>query len=202
MQKNNLAVGLFQSSTELKATLPPLQTHVLFSNLKEVCKVSEGFLLDLETRLGQNVVMSKVGDIVLNHRSAFRRVYVPYVTNMMYQEALIAKLLLENKRFALTVKKLEKDPVCQRQTLKSFLVLPFQRITRLKLILESRVILPQAPQCRALISICISSMTSCSYLSRRECIFVYFGGRFCIRIILKLNPNQIIFFLIIRTVQL
>ncbi|XP_007254349.3 rho guanine nucleotide exchange factor 19 [Astyanax mexicanus] len=132
-----VAVGLFQSSTELKATLPPLQTHVLFSNLKEVCKVSEGFLLDLETRLGQNVVMSKVGDIVLNHRSAFRRVYVPYVTNMMYQEALIAKLLLENKRFALTVKKLEKDPVCQRQTLKSFLVLPFQRITRLKLILEN-----------------------------------------------------------------
>uniref|UniRef100_W5K3U0 Si:ch73-15b2.5 n=1 Tax=Astyanax mexicanus TaxID=7994 RepID=W5K3U0_ASTMX len=130
-----VAVGLFQSSTELKATLPPLQTHVLFSNLKEVCKVSE-FLLDLETRLGQNVVMSKVGDIVLNHRSAFRRVYVPYVTNMMYQEALIAKLL-ENKRFALTVKKLEKDPVCQRQTLKSFLVLPFQRITRLKLILEN-----------------------------------------------------------------
>lgn len=132
-----VAVGLFQCSAELKATLPPVQNHVLFSNLKEVCRVSEGFLLDLETRLGQNVVMSKVGDIVLNHKSSFRRVYVPYVTNMMYQEALIAKLLLENKKFALTVKKLEKDPVCQRQTLKSFLVLPFQRITRLRLILEN-----------------------------------------------------------------
>lgn len=51
------------------------------------------FLQDLETRLGQNVVMSKVGDVVLNHKSTFRRVYVPYVTNMMYQETLIAKLL-------------------------------------------------------------------------------------------------------------
>ncbi|XP_072540602.1 rho guanine nucleotide exchange factor 19 [Salminus brasiliensis] len=132
-----VAVGLFQGSAELKTTLSPVQNHVLFSNLKEVCRVSEGFLLDLETRLSQNVVMSKVGDIVLNHKPPFRRVYVPYVTNMMYQEALITKLLLENKRFALTVKKLEKDPVCQRQTLKSFLVLPFQRITRLRLILEN-----------------------------------------------------------------
>ncbi|KAL7891452.1 hypothetical protein AOLI_G00009280 [Acnodon oligacanthus] len=132
-----VAVGLFQGSAELKNTLSAVQSHVLFSNLKEVCRVSEGFLLDLEARLGQNVVMSKIGDVVLSHRSAFRRVYVPYVTNMMYQEALIAKLLQENKKFVMAVKKLEKDPVCQRQTLKSFLVLPFQRITRLRLILEN-----------------------------------------------------------------
>lgn len=38
--------------------------------------------------------MSKVGDVVLNHKLMFRRVYVPYVTNMMYQETLVAKLLL------------------------------------------------------------------------------------------------------------
>ncbi|KAI4892775.1 hypothetical protein NFI96_032332 [Prochilodus magdalenae] len=132
-----VAVGLFQGSTALRNTLSPVQNHVLFSNLKDVCRVSEGFLLDLEARLGQNVVMSRVGDIVLNHRSAFRRVYVPYVTNMMYQEALISKLLQDNKKFVIAVKKLEKDPVCQRQTIKSFLVLPFQRITRLRLILEN-----------------------------------------------------------------
>lgn len=37
-----VAVGLFQYSTELKQTLTPGQIHVLFSNLKEVCRVSEG----------------------------------------------------------------------------------------------------------------------------------------------------------------
>lgn len=42
----------------------------------------------------------------------------------------------QNREFSCLVKKLESDPVCQRQTLKSFLVLPFQRITRVKLILE------------------------------------------------------------------
>ncbi|KAG7326331.1 hypothetical protein KOW79_009732 [Hemibagrus wyckioides] len=132
-----VAVGLFQSSAQLKQTLTPVENHVLFSNLKEVCKVSERFLQDLETRLGQNVVMSKIGDVVLNHKAMFRRVYVPYVTNMMYQETLIAKLLQENRKFVQALKKLEKDPLCQRQTLKSFLILPFQRITRLRLILEN-----------------------------------------------------------------
>lgn len=34
------------------------------------------------------------------------------------------------------MKKLEADPACCRQNLKSFLVLPFQRITRIKLLLE------------------------------------------------------------------
>lgn len=36
-----VAVRLFQSSAQLKQTLTPVQSHVLFSNLKEVCKVSE-----------------------------------------------------------------------------------------------------------------------------------------------------------------
>lgn len=44
-----------------------------------------------------------------------------------------------NRIFLYTLKKLESDPVCQRKTLKSFLVLPFQRITRIKLLLEVNV---------------------------------------------------------------
>ncbi|XP_046880917.1 rho guanine nucleotide exchange factor 19 isoform X3 [Hypomesus transpacificus] len=45
----------------------------------------------------------------------------------------------ENREFLLAVTKLESDSVCQRQRLRSFLVLPFQRITRLKIIMESIV---------------------------------------------------------------
>lgn len=115
--------------------------------------------------------MSRVGDIVLKHQQDFQQVYVPYITNLMYQEAVITELLFVpfsyffqiehiiqfniidlawqcsnyhfsfptrqgNRKFALILKKLEKDPQCQRQTLKSFLILPFQRITRMTLLLE------------------------------------------------------------------
>lgn len=44
----------------------------------------------------------------------------------------------ENGRFLQVLRRLEGQPVCRRQPLKSFLVLPFQRITRLKMLLEVR----------------------------------------------------------------
>lgn len=50
--------------------------------------------MDLEQRLGQSVLISQIGDVVLDHCPHFRSLYVPYVTNMMYQEALVNRLLL------------------------------------------------------------------------------------------------------------
>lgn len=132
-----VAVNHFYASKALKRTLNQMEHHVLFSNIRGVMAASEKFLMDLETRLGECVVISQVGDIVLQHCSEFNSLYVPYVSNMMYQETLVNQLLQQNRDFLYTIKKLEKDPVCQRQSLKSFLVLPFQRITRIKLILES-----------------------------------------------------------------
>lgn len=49
--------------------------------------------MDLEARLEQSVKIPQVGDVVLQHCPAFHRLYVPYVTNMMYQEALVGQLL-------------------------------------------------------------------------------------------------------------
>ncbi|XP_051563277.1 uncharacterized protein si:ch73-15b2.5 [Myxocyprinus asiaticus] len=57
-----VAVNVFQCSTELKQILSRVQHHVLFSNLKEVCRVSERFRQDLESHLGQNIVMSQAGE--------------------------------------------------------------------------------------------------------------------------------------------
>uniref|UniRef100_A0A8I3W5B9 Rho guanine nucleotide exchange factor 5 n=1 Tax=Callithrix jacchus TaxID=9483 RepID=A0A8I3W5B9_CALJA len=42
-----------------------------------------------------------------------------------------------NSNFREVLEKLESDPICQRLSLKSFLILPFQRITRLKLLLQN-----------------------------------------------------------------
>lgn len=48
-----------------------------------------------------------------------------------------------NSSFREVLEKLESDPICQRLSLKSFLILPFQRITRLKLLLQVEQIPPQ-----------------------------------------------------------
>uniref|UniRef100_A0A3Q4I359 DH domain-containing protein n=1 Tax=Neolamprologus brichardi TaxID=32507 RepID=A0A3Q4I359_NEOBR len=126
-----VAVNHFYKSQELKQTLSQTEHHILFSKIQHVMVASEKFLTDLESRLGENVLISQVGDVILQHCKHFQTLYVPYVTNMMYQE--------NTNAFSTPRNKLESDPVCQRKTLKSFLVLPFQRITRIKLLLEVNV---------------------------------------------------------------
>ncbi|XP_047438135.1 rho guanine nucleotide exchange factor 19 isoform X2 [Mugil cephalus] len=106
-----VAVNHFYASKALRRTLPQMEHHILFSNIRHVMAASERFLMDLEVRLGESVFIS--------------------------QEALVNQQMQQNRDFLCSLKKLESDPMCQRQTLKSFLVLPFQRITRIKLLLES-----------------------------------------------------------------
>ncbi|XP_026515897.2 rho guanine nucleotide exchange factor 19 [Terrapene carolina triunguis] len=139
----SVATSHFKGSLALRETLTRAEVHRLFSNLQQVKEVSERFLLELEEHMDKDVFLAGLGAVVLKHCPAFHRVYIPYVTNQMYQEQLMQQLMRENWRFRHILRKLEEQPVCQRQPLKSFLVLPFQRITRLKILLEN--ILKLAP---------------------------------------------------------
>ncbi|KAK1335037.1 LOW QUALITY PROTEIN: hypothetical protein QTO34_004613 [Cnephaeus nilssonii] len=133
----NIAVDHFQHSAQLRAILSNQDQQWLFSRLQDVRDVSATFLSDLEENFENNIFTFHVCDVVLNHASHFRRVYLPYVTNQTYQERTFQTLLSTNSSFREVLEKLESDPVCQRLSLKSFLILPFQRITRLKLLLQN-----------------------------------------------------------------
>lgn len=124
-------------SQELSECLGAQNKQWLFSKLPEVKDVSERFLQDLEHRLEEDILRFDVCDIVLDHCPALRRVYLPYVTNQAYQEQTYQRLLHENPRFPAILARLEEDPICQRLPLTSFLILPFQRITRLKMLVEN-----------------------------------------------------------------
>ncbi|XP_073937338.1 rho guanine nucleotide exchange factor 19 isoform X2 [Castor canadensis] len=133
----SVAVGHFLGSVELSECLGTQDKQWLFSKLPEVKSTSERFLQDLEQRLEADVLRFSVCDVVLHHCPAFRRVYLPYVTNQAYQERTYQRLLLENPKFPGILARLEESPVCQRLPLTSFLILPFQRITRLKMLVEN-----------------------------------------------------------------
>ncbi|XP_008256297.1 rho guanine nucleotide exchange factor 5 [Oryctolagus cuniculus] len=133
----NVAVDHFQHSAQLRATLSNQDHQWLFSRLQDVRDVSTTFLSDLEENFENNIFSFQVCDVVLNHAPDFRRVYLPYVTNQTYQERTFQSLLNSNSSFREVLEKLESDPICQRLSLKSFLILPFQRITRLKLLLQN-----------------------------------------------------------------
>ncbi|XP_036868250.2 rho guanine nucleotide exchange factor 5 isoform X1 [Manis javanica] len=133
----NVAVDHFQLSSQLRVTLSNQDHQWLFSRLQDVRDVSATFLSDLEENFENNIFTFQVCDVVLSHAPDFRRVYLPYVTNQTYQERTFQNLLNSSSSFRDVLERLESDPICQRLSLKSFLILPFQRITRLKLLLQN-----------------------------------------------------------------
>ncbi|XP_067833775.1 rho guanine nucleotide exchange factor 19-like, partial [Heptranchias perlo] len=133
----DIAVEHFQQSVDLQPLLTAQERQWLFSRLADVRDVSRRFLTDLEEDLEKSLLDFDVCRILLSHLPALRTVYVPYVTNQSYQEKTFKRLIEGNPPFRVVVENLESHPICQRLSLKSFLILPFQRITRLKLLVQN-----------------------------------------------------------------
>ncbi|XP_044064789.1 trichohyalin isoform X2 [Siniperca chuatsi] len=135
----DIVVEHFVKSKQLGALLTTQDRNWLFSRLADVRAISHSFLSKLEERVESDIMSFTVCDIIARHCQRFKMVYVPYLTNQSYQDATYQRLMNENPGFKRIVDKLERSPVCQRLPLRSFLVLPFQRITRLKLLVQNIV---------------------------------------------------------------
>ncbi|XP_077431839.1 uncharacterized protein arhgef5 isoform X1 [Vanacampus margaritifer] len=135
----DIVVEHFVKSKQLGVLLTTQDRNWLFSRLADVRAISHSFLSKLEERLESDIMHFTVCDIIARHCQRFKMVYVPYLTNQSYQDATYQRLMNENPGFKCIVEKLERSPVCQRLPLRSFLVLPFQRITRIKLLVQNIV---------------------------------------------------------------
>ncbi|XP_017165198.1 trichohyalin isoform X2 [Poecilia reticulata] len=135
----DIVVGHFVKNKELERLLTTQDKNWLFSRLTEVRVISHRFLAKLEERVESDVLHFAVCDIIAQQCRRFRKVYVPYLTNQSYQDATYQRLMNDNPQFKRIVDTLEKSSVCQRLPLRSFLVLPFQRITRIKLLVQNIV---------------------------------------------------------------
>ncbi|XP_048880399.1 uncharacterized protein arhgef5 isoform X2 [Brienomyrus brachyistius] len=135
----DIAVDHFVKSKQLAVLLSAQDKNWLFSRLREVRALSYSFLSRLEEQVERDVMHFTVCDIIIRYCPRFRLVYVPYLTNQSYQDKTYQRLMDECPGFRRVVETLERSPVCQRLPLRSFLVLPFQRITRLKLLVQNIV---------------------------------------------------------------
>ncbi|XP_044277311.1 rho guanine nucleotide exchange factor 15, partial [Varanus komodoensis] len=133
----SLLIEHFMESRDLAATILLREHRILFSNIRKVKEVSERFLLDLEGRLADSLQISDVCDIVEEHAQQNFSVYIDYVRNQLYQEKTYSTLMEKNPQFAVVVTRLQELPQCQRLPFMSFLLLPFQRITRIKMLIEN-----------------------------------------------------------------
>uniref|UniRef100_A0A3Q2ZBV5 Neuronal guanine nucleotide exchange factor n=1 Tax=Hippocampus comes TaxID=109280 RepID=A0A3Q2ZBV5_HIPCM len=127
----------FLRNPSLINTLSQSDMHFLFSNIEEVMKASERFLMDLEHRIEKSILISDVCDIVYNHAVEHFSVFIKYVINQVYQEKNYRRISEGNQAFRETMAVLENHPCVRGLSFTSFLILPFQRITRLKLLVQN-----------------------------------------------------------------
>ncbi|XP_051534885.1 ephexin-1-like isoform X1 [Myxocyprinus asiaticus] len=118
-------------------TLSQSDMHFLFSNIEDIMKASERFLMDLEHRIEESIQISDVCDIVHFHAVNYFQVFISYVINQAYQEKNYRRILQENSLFRENMFILENQPKVKGLSFTSFLILPFQRITRLKLLVQN-----------------------------------------------------------------
>uniref|UniRef100_A0A8D2CRY0 Rho guanine nucleotide exchange factor 15 n=1 Tax=Sciurus vulgaris TaxID=55149 RepID=A0A8D2CRY0_SCIVU len=132
-----LLTDTFVLSQALRDTLTPRDHHTLFSNVQRVQGVSERFLGTLLSRVRSSPHISDLCDVVHAHAVGPFSVYVDYVRNQQYQEETYSRLMDTNIRFSAELRRLQSLPKCERLPLPSFLLLPFQRITRLRMLLQN-----------------------------------------------------------------
>nr|XP_020441550.1 rho guanine nucleotide exchange factor 15-like isoform X2 [Monopterus albus] len=127
----------FMDSKELEETMVIRDRKPLFSNILRVQEVSERFLKDLEDRIFEDLVFSDICDIIFYHAQHKFHAYIDYVRNQIYQEQTFTRLMKNNVQFAAVITRLQESPHCHRLPFVSFLLLPFQRITRIKMLVEN-----------------------------------------------------------------
>ncbi|KAL2079596.1 hypothetical protein ACEWY4_025340 [Coilia grayii] len=127
----------FMDSRELLDTLINRDKVPLFSNILRIREVSERFLKDLEDRMEESLVITDICDIIHYHAQHNFPAYIDYVRNQLYQEKAYSTLMQSNAAFAAVITRLQESPKCQRLPFMSFLLLPFQRITRIKMLIEN-----------------------------------------------------------------
>lgn len=132
-----LLTDTFVLSQALRDTLTPRDHHTLFSNVQRVQSVSERFLGTLLSRVRSSPHITDLCDVVHAHAVGPFSVYVDYVRNQQYQEETYSRLMDTNVRFSAELRRLQSLPKCERLPLPSFLLLPFQRITRLRMLLQN-----------------------------------------------------------------
>ncbi|XP_070849054.1 ephexin-1 [Chaetodon trifascialis] len=127
----------FLDSRDLQETMIIRDRKTLFSNILRVREVSERFLKDLEDRIFEELVFPDICDIIHYHAQHNFPAYIDYVRNQIYQEKTYTLLMKNNVQFAAVISRLQESPQCQRLPFMSFLLLPFQRITRIKMLIEN-----------------------------------------------------------------
>ncbi|XP_058066094.1 uncharacterized protein LOC131215719 [Anopheles bellator] len=117
--------------------LSSAERKTLFSSIIPVQECSDRLLCDLENCWQDNIMLLGLSHSIYKHAEKQFHVYVTYCEHQAKIDRTLKALKANKSEFAKTLAELESDPVCCSLSLSSFLMLPMQRITRMRLLLDA-----------------------------------------------------------------
>uniref|UniRef100_A0A182T1I5 Guanine nucleotide exchange factor tim n=1 Tax=Anopheles maculatus TaxID=74869 RepID=A0A182T1I5_9DIPT len=117
--------------------LSSTERKTLFSSIIPVQECSDRLLCDLENCWQDNIMLLGLSHSIYKHAEKHFHVYVTYCEHQAKIDRTLKTLRANKPEFARTLTALEADPVCCSLSLSSFLMLPMQRITRMRLLLDA-----------------------------------------------------------------
>ncbi|KAG8224223.1 hypothetical protein J437_LFUL002679, partial [Ladona fulva] len=120
----------------LKSIISDEDNKTIFANIISVKHSTEKFLIDLEKCWRKDASLREIGEIIWKHAKENFRVYITYCRNQVHQANLLSHLM-KSEEFCEAIQDLESDPICQKLTLHCFLILPMQRVTRMRLLVKT-----------------------------------------------------------------
>ncbi|KAL7054295.1 hypothetical protein AAHC03_026170 [Spirometra sp. Aus1] len=134
----NLLIETFYKAAVFDTSVPnalltPLDKTHLFSNIQDIYATSNKLLLDLAKYFQEDPMMKGICDILFEYSESKLSYYITYVRNQSYQIKMLEKIMSQPK-LADELQRLQRSPACNGLDLNSFLVLPMQRIVRLRLL--------------------------------------------------------------------
>lgn len=117
--------------------LSSAERKTLFSNIIPVQECSDRLLCDLENCWQDNIMLLGLSHSICKHAERHFHVYVKYCEHQAKIDRMLKNLKATRCEFSKTLAELESDPVCCGLSLFSFLMLPMQRITRMRLLLDA-----------------------------------------------------------------
>ncbi|VDL88720.1 unnamed protein product [Schistocephalus solidus] len=127
--------ALFDTS-DPNALITPLDKSHLFSNIQDIHATSTQLLLDLDQHFQEDPIMKNICDIIFEYSETKLSYYITYVRNQSYQVKMLEKIRSQPKLDE-ELQRLQRMPACNGLDLNSFLILPMQRIVRLRLLVTA-----------------------------------------------------------------
>lgn len=115
--------------------IPEEDLGKIINSLPQLQSLNEDLLRDLENRIENWNSLSKIADVIVR-KGPFLKLYTTYIQNFEAQCNHLDDCCQKYPKFAKVVKEFEALPLCQKLSIKHFMLKPVQRIPQYRLLLE------------------------------------------------------------------